>query len=178
MVFRKFTQEEQGKSHQPSLDDFSREIVLSQQDSLTPLSLGWFKKKGLLPLLISQFDGDIADAINFALPKQPVKDTEETPVALPRVSLAVAINDIREPQGGKLFYTVEDLANDLDAKKGAVQNALKRVGIKSLRHRTFSRPEITRSQLRFSPSEYETVKRMLQSDLAGTKNQKKGSQNG
>lgn len=133
--------------------------VAQSNDSDGPtLSLSWFRKNGFLPILISEFDGDIDKAIEAAMKGQEqVKTRESRPI-------------IRPPEGARSTYTIDDLAREFNIPKREIRNKLQKIGIRQVRVQNrsgqpiaFTRRAVASRQLNFSYQEYVVIKEALKS---------------
>lgn len=116
------------------------------------LSLKWFKGKGLLPTLMTEFGGDVEQAIRFSLSgESPKKKTSP---------------ELRTRQGesAKQFYTARDIGRELGVEASLVRTVMRNKGLAPNDNLSGQGKRMAFSQ-RFSYETYLVIKRIVKEEL-------------
>ncbi len=129
------------------------------------LSVSWFRKTGLLPILFSRFGGSVEKAAEFVIEHNQAGRTPPTIIQ-------------RSPEGAKSSYNLYDLAKELGVRIDVIRKTLNNAGIKgvqSQRNKGNFHPQTSRMQ--FSYQEFLTLRDVLRRDLNVEKATKERSDN-
>lgn len=130
------------------------QVALHSEDASNAVSLSWFRAKGHLPLLISEYGGSIEKVIQAAKELEPVATNEKAHV-------------IQIPEGAKSNYTIDDLSQELGASKNQIRKGIARIGVttpgttSSAGRSGFTTKAVASRQLNFSYEEYVILKDAL-----------------
>lgn len=135
------------------------EVSVAQQAGV-PLSLRWFKEKGLLPTLITEFGGNLDKATAFVASQTAKSVSEEPAVEEPaRVSTLM----IKVPKDAKSSYGLADLSQELGLPKGMLRKAVRQMGVQTFKARSRSQGKKDGTGLSMSYTEYVVIRDALKS---------------